>query len=450
MTEVVLVENVVNGHVTRPAPWPQTTIGRVCKISTGRLDVNRASDDGRYPFFTCAERVYRIDEYAFDTEAVLVAGNGFFNVKYFKGKFNAYQRTYVLHGLSVYGKFLYNYILCRLRDITGGSRGSTIKYIRLGDLRDFPIVVPPAQVQRQIVAEIEKQFSRLDEAVANLKRAKANLKRYNATVLKGAVEGRLVPTEAELVRREGRSYETGALLLQRILETCRSEWKGKGKYKEPGAPNATGLPELPEGWVWSSYEQLGRLQLGRQRAPKYHSGPNIRPYLRVQNVFEDRLDLSDVMEMEFSLADFERYQLAPGDLLLNEGQSPELLGRPAIYRGELPGACFTNTLIRFRAFNGVSVEFALIVSRHHMRAGRFVSEGTITTNIAHLSLGRLATVEFPLPPLAEQQRIVAEVDRRLSLVRGVEAEVDANLKRAQALRNSVLQSKFGANNSGGK
>jgi type I restriction enzyme S subunit len=309
-------------------------------------------------------------------------------------------------------------------------------------MRQIPIPVAPPDQQKRIVAEIEKQFSRLDEAVANLKRVKANLKRYKAAVLKAAVEGRLVETEAELARREGRSYETGEQLLQRILETRCSQWQGKGKYKEPAAPDTTDLPELPEGWVWSTYEQLGRLQLGRQRAPKYHTGPNMRPYLRVQNVFEDRIDLSDVMEMDFPPSDFEKYQLAPGDLLLNEGQSPELLGRPAIYRGELPGACFTNTLIRFRAAEGVSVEFALHVSRHNMLAGRFVDEGTITTNIAHLSLGRLATVEFPLPPTAEQNRIVLEVERRLSLVRTVEAEVDANLKRADRLRQAVLARSF--------
>ena len=130
---------------------------------------------------------------------------------------------------------------------------------------------------------------------------------------------------------------------------------------------------------------------------------------------------------------------------MNEGQSPEFLGRPAIYRGELPGACFTNTLIRFRAAEGVSVEFALHLSRHYMLTGRFVDEGTITTNIAHLSLGRLATVEFPLPPFAEQKRIVEEVERRLSLVRSVQTEVDANLKRAQSLRQSILNKAFSNN-----
>lgn len=195
--------------------------------------------------------------------------------------------------------------------------------------------------------------------------------------------------------------------------------------------------------MWASYEQAGRLQLGRQRAPKYHSGPNMRPYLRVQNVFEDRIDLSDVMEMDFLPDDFAKYHLKPGDLLLNEGQSPGLLGRPAIYRGELPDACFTNTLIRFQAVEGVSAEFALLISRNNMHAGRFVDEGTITTNIAHLSLGRLATIEFSLPPSAEQDRIVAEVDRRFSLARNLESQVDANLARAASMRQSLLCMAFG-------
>jgi len=99
-----------------------------------------------------------------------------------------------------------------------------INNLRRGDLEEIAVPVAPLDQQKHIVAEIEKQFSHLDEAVANLKRVKANLKRYKAAVLKAAVEGRLVETEAELARREGRSYETGAQLLQRIRETGRSQW----------------------------------------------------------------------------------------------------------------------------------------------------------------------------------------------------------------------------------
>ena len=318
------------------------------------------------------------------------------------------------------------------------ARGTAQKGVYLKTLGQTPIKVAPLEQQKRIVAEIEKQFSRLDEAVANLKRVKANLKRYKAAVLKAAVEGKLT----EEWRKQHPDVEPADKLLERILAERREKWTRKGKYTEPVVPDTGNLPELPEGWVWVQYDHVGVMQLGRQRSPKYHAGSNMRSYLRVANVFEDRIDISDVKEMDFPQDDYEKYKLEPGDLLLNEGQSPEFLGRPAIYRGELPGACFTNTLIRFRAVEGVCVEFALIVSRHNMHAGRFVEEGTITTNIAHLSLGRLASVEFPLPPRDEQTRIVDEVERQLSIVSGAEAQVEANLRRADRLRQSILKQAF--------
>jgi type I restriction enzyme S subunit len=144
-------------------------------------------------------------------------------------------------------KYLFWYLRFVRPDLVAQAIGGAQPNISQGILRTLPIPVAPLDQQKQIVAEIEKQFSRLDEAVANLKRVKANLKRYKAAVLKAAVEGRLVETEAELARKEGRNYETGEQLLQRILETRRSQWKGKGKYKEPAAPDTTDLPELPEG-----------------------------------------------------------------------------------------------------------------------------------------------------------------------------------------------------------
>ena len=98
-------------------------------------------------------------------------------------------------------------------------------------LEGAEIPLPPLIRQREIVAEIEKQFSRLDEAVANLKRVKANLKRYKATVLKAAVEGRLVPTEDELARIEGRTYETGSQFLERVLNARRIRWSGKASTR---------------------------------------------------------------------------------------------------------------------------------------------------------------------------------------------------------------------------
>jgi type I restriction enzyme S subunit len=115
---------------------------------------------------------------------------------------------------------------------------------------------PELDEQQRIVAEIEKQFTRLDAGVASLKRVQTALKRYRASVLKAACEGRLVPTEAELARKQNRSYETGEQLLQRILKARREKWDGKGKYKEPASIEPGTRPGIPEGWVFASAETV--------------------------------------------------------------------------------------------------------------------------------------------------------------------------------------------------
>lgn len=199
------------------------------------------------------------------------------------------------------------------------------------------------------------------------------------------------------------------------------------------------LPPLPRGWVWSRVGEVGEVRLGRQRSPKDHAGKYMRPYLRVANVFEARIDTSDVLQMNFTPEEFEVYQLKPGDILLNEGQSLEWVGRPAIYRGEAPGACFQNTLVRFRAYPCVLPEFALLVFRVYLHSQRFQRIAKWTTNIAHLGAQRFAELEFPVPPLAEQRRIVAESEKLLSdLDVGIAAlrRVQRNLKRYRA---SVLK-----------
>jgi restriction endonuclease S subunit len=197
------------------------------------------------------------------------------------------------------------------------------------------------------------------------------------------------------------------------------------------------MTSLPPGWRMITVAEAGQLDLGRQRHPDWHTGPNMRPYLRVANVFEDRIDVSDLKEMDFSGV-FERYRLEPGDVLLNEGQSPEWLGRPAIYRGNPPNVAFTNTLIRFRANPDVMPEWALIVFRSHMHTGRFAREARITTNIAHLSLSRLKGVEFPLPPLHEQKRIVEILEDHLSRLDAGLTGIETATTRLDALTAAYL------------
>ncbi|MEU6139069.1 restriction endonuclease subunit S [Streptomyces sp. NPDC047081] len=194
---------------------------------------------------------------------------------------------------------------------------------------------------------------------------------------------------------------------------------------------------LPTGWAWATVADVGDVELGRSRHPDWHEGPEMRPYLRVSNVFEDRIDPTGMKEMDFSGV-FDKYRLEPGDILLNEGQSPHLVGRPAMYRGEPADVAYTNSLIRFRGNTGILPEWALLVFRHHLHSGRFMREVRITTNIAHLSAARLKGVEFPVPPTAEQHRIAAALDIRMARLDTIERTVISARRDVAALRKAVL------------
>lgn len=200
-----------------------------------------------------------------------------------------------------------------------------------------------------------------------------------------------------------------------------------------------GYFELPPSWVWVHVRDAGLVQLGRQRSPEHHSGEHMRPYLRVANVFENRIDTNDVLEMNFTPAEAERYMLSPGDILLNEGQSRELVGRPAMFRGEVPGACFQNTLVRFRSLEGTTEPaYALSVFRFYLRAGYFQNVCKWTTNIAHLGAERFAEMPFPLAPLPEQKRIADKLDALLARVDACRERLDRVPGILKRFRQSVL------------
>jgi type I restriction enzyme, S subunit len=198
--------------------------------------------------------------------------------------------------------------------------------------------------------------------------------------------------------------------------------------------------ELPEGWVWAKVGEVGEVRLGRQRSPKHHRGSHMRPYLRVANVFEDRIDTTDVKEMNFTPREYETYRLEHGDILLNEGQSLELVGRPAMYRDEVPGACFQNTLVRFRAkADLLNRKCALYYFLHCLHSGRFQEIATRTVNIAHLGAGRFAEMDFPLPPLSEQHRIVDKIEELFSDLDAGDAALEKTERLLERYRQSVLK-----------
>lgn len=142
-----------------PQGWKKVKLGTLVNIKTGKLDANASSQDGEYPFFTCSVQPLRISSYSYDCECVLVAGNGDLNVKYYNGKFDAYQRTYIIESIDkneLYVKYLYYFMSKYIDVLRAKSIGGVIKYIKLGDLTDAKITIPPLEEQERIVSILER------------------------------------------------------------------------------------------------------------------------------------------------------------------------------------------------------------------------------------------------------------------------------------------------------
>lgn len=452
---------------TLPKDWTLETLGSLCEKSqygwTTKAD--KAGEGVKFLRTTditpgvvdwtsvpyCVEAPRDLEKYLIKDGDVLISRTGSIGVNYLVVKpETAVFASYLIRfrpKTSISTKYLKYYLQSPAywRAINTGKKGIAVQNVNATMLSRIPVPVAPQAVQNEIVAELEKQFSRLDEAVANLQRVKANLKRYKASVLKAAVEGRLVETEATLARREGRTYETGEQLLQRILEERRAKWTGKGKYKEPVQPATADLPALPEGWTWATMPQLGELNRGKSKhRPRddqsLYGGPY--PFIQTGDVRRSDSSITEFTQTYSEVGLAQSRLWPPGTLCITIAAN---IAETGILKLK---ACFPDSIVGFIPYLGSpTVEYVESFIRT-ARDGldRFAS----ATAQKNINLEVLESVAVPTPPLAELIRIVAEIDRHLSVIREVEAEVDTNLQCAQALRQSVLQRAFSGDLLAGK
>ena len=451
-----------------PLGWVETDVASICDVVGGGTPSTKRTDywDGAVPWITSADihgindiRPRRsISELAITASTTNLVPRGSIVVvtRVGLGKvamaqeplcFSQDSQGLVFNASLLHGLFLTYYLSQAVQRFRYEGRGTTISGVTKKQLRDLLILLPPLPEQHRIVAEIEKQFNRLDASVAVLKRAQANLKRYRASVLKAACEGKLVPIEAELARSEGRDYEPADCLLARILAERRARWeaqeKRRGKYVEPSPPDPSDLPELPEGWAWATVAQLAEIQGGIQKQPKRAPADNPFPFLRVANVLRGSLDLQEVHKIELFSGELDKLRLFSGDLLIVEGNgSPSQIGRMAIWKGEIEDCVHQNHIIRARLYSGLIPQYVESYWNSPIGASGVSKVASSTSGLYTLSVSKVSDLPVPLPPLAEQRRIVAEVERRLSVIQQAEDAVEANLTRAERLRQSILKQAF--------
>ncbi|MCX5992987.1 MAG: restriction endonuclease subunit S [Chloroflexi bacterium] len=172
-------------------------LGDLVDITTGKLDANAATECGEYPFFTCSRDIYKIDKYAFDCEAILLAGNnavGDFNVKHYNGKFNAYQRTYVItvnEKKQVLYRFLYFQMLKSLKKFKDQSVGAGTKFLKLGMIKDMKIALPSLPEQGMIVTNMDSLLEETQHLEVIYQQKLAALEELKKSLLQKAFNGEL-------------------------------------------------------------------------------------------------------------------------------------------------------------------------------------------------------------------------------------------------------------------
>jgi type I restriction enzyme S subunit len=508
-----VAENEVQGEWTLPDGWVWTTIGEAFEVILGQSPPSSSynTDGTGLPFYQGKAEfgdVYPTPvKWCSEPKKIAEAGDILISVRAPVGPTNlCREKSCIGRGLSAIrpraGMPNLYFLWGIEQDWQSKATGTTFSAISGKVLREQEVPLAPLPEQRRIVAEIETQFTRLDAGVAALEQVQANLRRYKASALKAACEGRLVPTEAELARAEGRGYESAAQLLARILAERRGRWEAaqwereiekakqkaakavrkaagrplkrgeklaskewqdlsralygkylpkndrwKQNYKEPALPDTQGSVQLPKGWIWTSLELLAADHRYSLSSGPFGSALGTRDYresgvpvIRGQNVVDGQLILDNwVYVSEEKAAKLERSIARPGDLVVIAVGSS---GRPAIVPPSLPRAVLSQNC------NKVTPDTDLILPKYlvfAMQIGSIqeqLNQKTTDTVRKFLSLTNLRQTVIPLPSLPEQYRIVAEVERRLSVVAALEREVEAALAHAARLRRSILKRAF--------
>ena len=356
--------------------WQNKQLGTLCSIKTGKKDVNEGSQNGAYPFFTCSRDVHASDSYSFDTEAILIAGNGAVGeTKLYRGKFEAYQRTYVLDGFEEDLDFIFYVLKGSLAEaLSKVVSGSTMPYIRKGDLARFPIPLPPLPEQKKI-ARILSTVQRAIEA-----------------------QERIIQTTTELKKT----------LMHKLLT--------EGIRNEP--QKQTEIGPVPESW---EVVPLGDVLLIAQYGMSVKGNPEGRyPILRMTNQINGQIMANKLQFVEINAPDFQKFKVERGDILFNRTNSLELVGRTAIH--DIDGDyVFASYLIRLRT-DGTKLN-PFFLNLHFNRDETQVLLKSIATRAvsqSNISATRLKGFPVPLPRLPDQAEIVecaAAFDAKIDLHR---------------------------------
>ena len=327
-------------------------VSDLTKIRTGKLDANASSEDGKYPFFTCSKEPLRISTYTYDCECVLVAGNGDLNVKYYNGKFDAYQRTYIIEDNSngkLYIPYLYYFMEDYVKELRKQAIGGVIKYIKLGNLTEAVITVPSIDRQKEIVEVLKK--------VGNI------LENYSKKLC-----------------------QLDVLIKARFVDLFGDPIKN------------------PKGWeIVTIGDVVTEVRYGTSK-PAVEGGKY--PYLRMNNLTADgHLDLNDLKYIDIPDDEIEKCVVRKGDILFNRTNSIELVGKTAVF--DLPeDMVIAGYIIRVRLNERILPEvFSQYMNLEALKdILRSMAKGAV--NQANINAQELQSIKVYIPDMGLQKQFI--------------------------------------------
>ena len=417
-----------------PDGWSWARLGSIANIVTGRLDANAQTPDGEYPFFTCGEEVFKTDTYAFDCNAILLGGNnatGDFKMHKFSGKFNAYQRVYVITTFpEIDVDYLYNHIRFYLPKLQSQSIGSQTRYLKLGMITDLLVALPTFREQKLVSSSCNKYLNYCTEIASEKDDLKKYIKSAKSKILDLAIRGQLVPQdpadEPASVLLERIRAEKEELIKQGKIKRDKKEsiiFKGEdNSYYEIVGKNKICIDEktpfeLPDGWTWIRLRNITQFIRNGASIKQYGDASGL-PITRIETISAGEIDrnrfgYADILE----IGKYESYVMEDYDILMSHINSPKHLGKCALYR-------HTDNEVLIHGMNLLSIrpvlcelaEYLCVVFRSNYFKDFVWENMKQAVNQASITTTSISEFLLPMPPYKELKQIIKKSNRMSNII----------------------------------
>lgn len=384
-----------------PENWCWVKLSYIADIRTGRKDANYGNEDGEYYFFTCASEPIRCDDYSYDCKAILLAGNGDIgNISIYEGKFEAYQRTYIVETKeNIITEYLYYYFKYRWVDYNNDKMfGTAIPYIRLGNLNEFEIPVPPLSEQQRIVEQIESLFAKLDEAKEKAQEVIDGVETNIEAVLYNAFSGKLT----QYWRKENRvDYNWENSTLSKIVSGLKYGSSEKSDYNNNGTP-----------------------------------------VLRIPNIGEGVIDFSDLKYMQGELGNSYHEVFENDILIIRSNGSRDLVGKCAIVPALERRYAYASFLIRIKASDKVLPKYLVRYINSSMARGQLFAKAKSSSGIHNINSKELGSIRIDVPTIEEQTEILKIIEPLIKKELDVKDITSNMIENIAELKKSILAKAF--------